>query len=100
MDNRKGKVKEVKEAKSEPGFGFREMVEELQGLRQDLRELRTDFRRMHHITVQIANQMSDIADNMEDLTKHFVPYPEEREKEAGISGNTGGAEYDGKETLQ
>ena len=38
--------------------------------------------------------MSDMADNMEDLTKHFVPYPEEREKEARISRNTGGAEYE------
>ena len=29
MDKGKGKAKEVKEAKSEPEFGFRELVEEL-----------------------------------------------------------------------
>ena len=95
-DKGKGKAKEVK---SEPEFGFQEL-EELWGLRQDLRELWTDFQRTHHIAVQIANQMSDMADNMEDLTKHFVPYPEEREKEVGISGNTREAEDDGEETLQ
>ena len=100
MDKGKGKAKEVKEVKSELEFGFWELVEELRGLRQDLRELRTDFRSTHRITDQVTNQMADIADNMEDLTKHFVPYPEEREEEAGNSGNTGGAEDDGEETLQ
>ena len=96
----KGKAKEVKEAKSEPEFRFRELVEELRGLRQDLREFRMDLRSTHRIAVQLANQMADIADNMEDLTKHFVPYPEEREEEAGNSRNTRGAEDDGEETLQ
>jgi hypothetical protein len=93
----KGKGKEVKEAKSEPEFGFRELVEELRGLRQDLREFRTDLQSMHRIAVQLANQMADIADNMEDLTKHFVPFAVEQEEEgAGNSGNAREAE----ETLQ
>ena len=100
MDKGKGKAKEVKEVKSELEFGFRELVEELRGLRQDLRELRTDFRSTHRIADQVTNQMADIADNMEDLTKHFVPYPEEREEEVENSGNARGAEDDGEETLQ
>ena len=42
-DKGKGKAKEVKETKSEPEFGFQELVEELRGLRQDLKEFRTDL---------------------------------------------------------
>ena len=41
VDKGKGKAKEVKETKSELEFGFRELVEELRGLRQDLKEFRT-----------------------------------------------------------
>ena len=101
MDKRKGKAKEVKEAKSELEFGFQELVEELRGLRQDLRELRTDFRSTHCVAVQITNQMADVADNVEDLTRHFVLFVVEQEgEEAENSGNAGGAEYDGEETLQ
>ena len=101
MDKRKGKAKEVKEVKSEPEFGFRELVEELRGLRQDLRELWTDFRNTHCVAVQITNQMADVADNVEDLTRHFVLFAAEQEgEEAENSGNAGGAEYDGEETLQ
>ena len=100
VDKGKGKAKKVKETKSEPEFGFRELVEELQGLRQDLREFWMDLWSMHHVAMQIANQTADVVDNMEDLTKHFVPYPEEREEEVGISGNTRGVEEDGEETLQ
>ena len=101
MDKGKGKAKEVKEAKSELEFGFRELVEELRGLRQDLRELRTDFRSTHRIADQVTNQMVDIADNVEDLTRHFVLFAAEQEgEEAENSGNAGGAEYDGEETLQ
>ena len=100
MDKRKRKVKEVKEAMSKPEFGFQELVEELWGLRQDLRELQMDFQSTHRIANQVTDQTVDIADNMEDLMKHFVPYPEEREEEAGNSGNTGEAEDDKEETLQ
>ena len=101
MDKGKGKAKEVKEAKSEPEFRFRELVEELRGLRQDLREFRTDLQSTHHIAVQLANQMADVADNVEDLTRHFVLFAAEQEgEEAENSGNAGGAEYDGEETLQ
>ena len=96
----KGKAKEVKEVKSKPEFRFQELVEELQGLRQDLRELWTDLQSTHCVTVQIANQTADVANDMEDLTRHFIPYPEETEEEVGISGNAGGAEEDGEETLQ
>ena len=100
MDKGKGKVKEVKEAKSKLEFGFWELVEELRGLRQDLREFRTDLRSTHCITVQITNQTADVVNDMEDLTRHFIPFPEEKEEEAGISWNAGGAEEDGEETLQ
>ena len=100
VDKGKGKAKEVKEMKSEPEFGFWELVEELRGLRQDLRELRTDLRSTHRIAVQVSNQMGDIADSMEDMVRYFVPYPEEKGKEAGSSGNAGEAEDDGDETLQ
>ena len=96
----KGKAKEVKEAKSEPEFRFQELVEELRGLRQDLRELWTDFWNTHRVAMQIVNQMVDIADSVENMTRHFIPFPEEKEEEAGISGNAGGAEEDGEETLQ
>ena len=96
MDKGKGKVKEVKEAKSGLEFGFRELVEELQGLRQDLRELQTDFRRTHCVAVQIANQMSDVADNMEDLTKHFVPYLERGKKKRGFPGTPEGRRMMGR----
>ena len=99
-DKGKGKAKEVKEVKSEPEFRFQELVEELRGLRQDLRELWTDFWNTHCVTMQIANLTVDVVNDMEDLTRHFVPYPEEREEEAGISGKAGGAEEDGEETLQ
>ena len=51
VDKGKGKAKEVKETKSEPEFGFWELVEELRGLRQDLREFRTDLRSTHRIAV-------------------------------------------------
>ena len=100
VDKGKGKAEEVKETKSKPEFRFRELVEELCGLRQDLRELRTDFRSTHHVAMQISNLTGDIADSVEDMARHFVPYPEEREEEAGNSGNTGEAEDDGEETLQ
>ena len=80
-DKGKRKAKEVKETKSKLEFGFRELVEELRGLRQDLREFRTDLRSTHRIAVQIANQAADIADSVEDMTRHFVPYTEEREEE-------------------
>ena len=97
VDKGKGKAKEVKEMKSEPEFGFRELVEELHGLRQDLREFRTDLRSTHCIAMQIANQTADVAENVEDLTRHFVPFAVEQEEEgAGNSGNAREAE----ETLQ
>ena len=101
MDKGKGKAKEVKETKSELEFRFWEVVEELRGLRQDLRELRTDFRSTHRVAMQIANQTADVANDVEDMTKHFVPFAVEQEgEEAGNSGNTGGVEDDGEETLQ
>ena len=100
VDKGKGKAKEVKEAKSEPEFRFQEVVEELRGLRQDLRELQMDFWSTHHIAVQIANQTVDVANDMEDIMKHFVLFVEEQEEEAGNSRNTGGSKNDGEETLQ
>ena len=100
MDKGKGKAKELKETKSELEFGFWELVEELWGLRQDLRELQTDLRSTHHVAVQIANRTADMSNDMEDLMKHFIPYPEEREEEAGNSGNAREAEDNGEETLQ
>ena len=96
----KGKAKEVKETKSEPEFGFRELVEELRRLRQDLRELQMDLQSTHSIVVQITNQTVDVVDNVDDMTKHSVPYPEEEKEEGGISGNAREAEDDGEETLQ
>ena len=99
VDKGKGKAKEVKVTKSEPEFGFRELVEELRGLRQDLKELRTDLRSTHRVAVQVSRQTGDIADCVEDLAKYFVPYPEEKKEEAGGSGNAGDTE-DGEETLQ
>ena len=50
--------------------------------------------------MQISNQMGDIADSVENMARYFVPYPEEKEKEAGSSGNAGEVEDDGEETLQ
>ena len=76
-DKGKGKAKEVKETKSEPEFGFRELVEELQGLRQDLREFRTDLRSTHRIEVQLLSHTGDIADSVEDMARFFVPYQKE-----------------------
>ena len=96
-DKGKGKAKEVKETKSEPEFGFWELVEELRGLRQDLKELRTDFQSMHCVAVQISNRTADIANDLEDVTRYFVPYAVEQEEEGEEnSGNAGEAE----ETLQ
>ena len=83
--------------KSEPEFGFQELVKELQGLRQDLREFRMDLWSTHHVAVQVLNQAGDIADNVEDMAKFFVPYQKE---EAGNSGNAREAEEDEEETLQ
>ena len=59
----KAKAKEVKlevrlGLKSEPGFGFREMVEELRGLREDLKEFRGDYRNSHRVWLQIAHNSS------------------------------------------
>ena len=99
-DKGKGKAKEVKVTKSEPEFGFRELVEELRGLRQDLRDFWTDLRSTHRIAVQLSNQMGDIVDSMEDMARYFVPYPEEKKEEAGGSGNAGDAEDGEEETLQ
>ena len=97
MDKGKGRAKEVKEAKSEPEFRFWEVVEELWGLRQDLRELQST----HCVAMQIANQMADVANDVEDMTKHFVLFMEEwEEEEAGNSENARGVENDGEETLQ
>ena len=75
MDKGKGKAKEARETKSEPEFGFRELVEELRGLRLDLREFRTDLQSTHHVAVQVSNRTADIADSVEDLARYFVPYP-------------------------
>ena len=97
VDKGKGKAKEVKETKSEPEFGFRELVEELRGLRQDLKEFRTDLRSTHRIAVQLSNQMGDIADSVEDMARFFMPYQKE---EVENSGNTGETEDNEEETLQ
>ena len=97
VDMGKGKAKEVKVTKSEPEFRFRELVEELQGLRQDLREFQTDLWSTHRIAVQVSNQMGDIADSVEDMARFFVPYQKE---EAGNSRNAREAEDDEEETLQ
>ena len=99
-DKGKGKAKEVKVMKSEPEFRFRELVEELRGLRQDLKEFRTDLRSTHRVTVQVSRQTGDIADCVEDMAKYFVPYPEEKKEEAGGSGNAGDTEDEEEETLQ
>ena len=99
-DKGKGKAKEVKETKSKPEFGFRELVEELRGLRQDLKELWTDLWSTHRVAVQVSNQTGDIADSVEDLAKYFVPYPEEKKEEVGNAGNAGDTEDDEEETLQ
>ena len=101
MEKGKGKAKEVKEVKSEPEFRFWEVVEKLWGLRQDLRELRMDFWNTHRVAVQIANQTADVANDVEDLTRHFIPFVVEQEgEEVENSRNTGGVEYDGEEILQ
>ena len=101
VDKGKGKAKEVKETKSEPEFGFRELVEELRGLRQDLKELRTDFRSMHRVAIQIANRTADMANDLEVVARHFVPFAVEQEEEGeGNSGNAGEAEDEVEETLQ
>ena len=99
-DKGKGKAKEVKVTKSEPEFRFRELVEELRGLRQELKEFRTDLRSMHWVAVQVSRQTGDIADCVEDLAKYFMPYPEEKQEEAGGSGNAGDTEDEEEETLQ
>ena len=100
MDEGKGKAKEVKETKSEPEFGFWELVEELRGLRQDLKEFRTDLRSMHHVVVQISNRTADIANDLEDVARHFVPYTVEQEEGEGNSGNAREVEDEVEETLQ
>ena len=99
-DKGKGKAKELNETKSEPEFGFWELIEELRGLRQDLKELRTDLQSTHRVAVQVSNQMGDIADSVEDLAKYFVPYLEEKKEEAGGSGNAGDMEDEEDETLR
>ena len=100
-DKGKGKAKEVKQTKSEPEFRFWELVEELRGLRQDLKELRTDFRSTHRVAVQISNRTVDIANDVEDVARHFVLYAVEQEEEGeGNSGNAGEAEDKVEETLQ
>ena len=99
-DKGKGKAKEVKETKSEPEFGFRELIEELRGLRQDLKEFRTDLRSTHRVAVQISNRTADIANDLEDVARHFVPYAVEQEEGEGNSGNAGEVEGEVEETLQ
>ena len=70
-------------------------------MRQDLKELRTDFRSMHHVAVQISNRTADIANDVKDVARHFVPYVVEQEEEGeGNSGNAGEAEDEVEETLQ
>ena len=98
-DKGKGKAKEVKETKSKPEFGFRELVEELKGLRQDLKEFRTDLRSTHHVTVQICNRTADIANDLEDVARHFIPYAVEQEEGEGNSGNAREVEDEVEETL-
>ena len=39
-------------------------------------------------------------DSVEDMARYFIPYPEEKGKEAGSSGNAVEVEDDGDETLQ
>ena len=99
-DKGKGKAKEVKVTKSEPEFGFRELVEELRGLRQDLKEFRTDLRSTHRVAVQISNRTADIVNDLEDVARHFVPYAVEQEEGEGNSGNAGEVEDEVEETLQ
>ena len=101
VDKGKGKAKEVKETKSELEFGFQELVEELCRLRQDLKELRMDFRSTHRVAVQIANRTVDMANDLEDVARHFVPFMVEQEEEGeGNSGNAGEVEDKVEETLQ
>ena len=69
-------------------------------MRQDLRELQTELQSMHRIVVQVSNQMGDIVDSVEDMARYFIPYPEEKGKEVGSSGNAVEVEDDGDETLQ
>ena len=96
-DKGKGKAKEVKEMKSEPEFGFWELVEELRGLRQDLKEFQTDLRSTHRVVVQVSNQTADIANDVEDMARFFVPYQKE---EVENSRNARETEDNEEETLQ
>ena len=60
-----------------------------------------DFWSTHRVAVQIANRTVDMANDLEDLTRHFVPFAVEQEEEgAGNSRNAREVEDDGEETLQ
>ena len=87
----------IKEEKGNISVYSQQLVEELRGLRQDLREFRTDLRSTHRVAVQVSRQTGDIADCVEDLAKFFVPYQRE---EVENSGNTGEMEDNEEETLQ
>ena len=72
----------------------------MRGLRQDLKEFRTDLRSTHRVAVQISNRTADIANNLEDVARHFVPYAVEQEEGERNSGNAGEVEDEVEETLQ
>jgi hypothetical protein len=57
VDKGKGKVREV-EAK--PEFGLREVVEELRGLREDLREFQKEFRHAARVGDQVASRLKKV----------------------------------------
>ena len=99
VDKGKGKAKEVKETKSELKFRFQELVEELRGLRQDLREFWMDLWSMHRVAVQISNRTADIGNDLEDVARHFIPYAVEQEEGEGNSGNAREVEDEVEETL-
>ena len=121
-DKGKGKAKEVK-AKLE--FGFRKVVEELQGLRQEQWEFQLDFQNSHWIGVQMASTIVEVASHINDLAYLLIPEEKEDELEnglqeeeeekalektpemevveggegAGSSSSARGSENDGEETL-
>ena len=87
----------IKEEKGNISVYSQQLVEELRGLRQDLREFWTDLRSTHRIAVQLSSHTGDIADSVEDMARFFVPYQKE---EVENSGNAGETEDNEEETLQ
>ena len=79
VDKGKGKAK----VEVEPEFSLWEVVEELQGLREDLWEFQKEFRHAVRVGDQVASQLRKVNTDLNDLADFFMTRESDDEEEQG-----------------